>query len=97
MEGGMFYEDRAESGTLRLKIIIFEVPQEQDHVSVFVNYGFALHPPEREAGLAELFWPQLARIRPESYVADNDYLTFVSMNKALFANVRDAVQTIGTR
>jgi hypothetical protein len=60
---------------------------------VLVNYGFALHPCER-SGLATLFWEQLARICPESYVADNDYLTFVSMNESLFASVRDAVKIL---
>ena len=35
------------------------------------------------------------RIHPESYVADNDYLTFVSMNQAFFANVRDVVKALG--
>jgi hypothetical protein len=60
-----------------------------------VNYGFALHPPERSKSLATLFWEQLARIGPESYVADNDYLTFVSMNRSLFASVRDAVKALG--
>jgi hypothetical protein len=73
---------------------MFEVPQEQGHVSVFVNYGFALHPPERASGLVTLFWPQMARIRPESYVADNDYLTFVSANKTLFASVLWAVKAL---
>ena len=80
-------------GTSHLAENIFEVPQEEGHVSVLVNYGFALHPPERSNNLAPLFWEQLARIRPESYVADNDYLTFVSMNKSLFASVRDAVES----
>jgi hypothetical protein len=72
---------------------VFEVPQEQGHVSVFVNYGFALHPPEM-ASLVTLFWPQMARIHPESYVADNDYLTFVSANKTLFASVLSAVKAL---
>jgi hypothetical protein len=58
---------------------------------VFVNYGFALHPPER-ASLADLFWPQMTRIRPESYLADNDYLTFVGANQTLFASVLAAVK-----
>ncbi len=61
---------------------------------MFVNYGFALHPPER-SGLSNLFWDQLVRIRPESYVGDDDYLSFVSMNKALFAGVHDAVKALG--
>ena len=67
------------------------MPQEHGHVSVLVNYCFALHPPEW-AKLSNLFWPQLARIHPESYVADNDYLTFVSGNKVLFASVLNAVK-----
>ena len=62
---------------------------------VFVNCAFALHPPER-AGLADLFWPQIERIRPESYVADNDYLTFVSANKSLYASVLDSVKEIAS-
>jgi len=80
-------------GTSHLEENIFEVPREQGHVSVFVNYGFALHPPER-AHLASLFWPQIERIRPESYIADNDYLTFVSANRTLFARVRDTVKAL---
>lgn len=83
----------ADLGTSHLGENVFEVPQEQGHVSVLVNYGFALHPPER-ASLANLFWPQMERIRPESYVADNDYLTFVSANKTLFVGVLDAVQAL---
>ncbi len=81
-------------GTSHLAENIFEVPQEQGHLSVLVNYGFALHPPER-AKLANLFWPQMAWVLPESYVADNDFLTFVTMNEALFARVRDAVKALG--
>jgi hypothetical protein len=80
-------------GTSHLGENVFEVPQEQGHVSVFVNYGFALHPPERNS-LADLFWPQMARILPESYVADNDYLTFVSANRTLFAIVLDAAKAL---
>ena len=83
-------------GTSHLGENIFEVPQEQGHLSDLVNYGFALHPPERaEPTLTSLFWAQIMRIRPESYVTDNDYLTFVSMNQALFAKVRDAVKVLG--
>jgi hypothetical protein len=73
-------------GVSHLEGNIFEVPQEQGHVSVFVNYGFALHQPEMK-GLATLFWQQIARIQPESYVADNDYLSFASMKKTVFASV----------
>jgi hypothetical protein len=86
----------SDLGTSHLAENIFEVPQEQGHVSVLVNYGFALHPPERaDLTLTHLFWGQIMRIRPESYVADNDCLTFVSMNQSLFANVRDVVKALG--
>jgi len=90
------FDDPTDLGTSHLAENIFEVPQEQGHVSVLVNYGFALHPPERaDLTLTRLFWEQIMRIRPESYVADSDYLTFVSMNQTLFANVRDVVKALG--
>jgi hypothetical protein len=87
------FDKPVDLGTSHLAENIFEVPQERGHVSVFVNYGFALHPAER-AKLASLFWPQMARIRPDSYVADNDYLTFVSANKTVFSSVLKAVKTL---
>ena len=89
------FDRPVDLGTSHLAENIFEVAQEEGHVSVFVNYCFTLHPPERAAGLASLFWPQIERIRPESYVADNDYLTFVSANKDLFIWVLDAVKALG--
>ncbi len=89
------FRDPSDLGTSHLAENVFEVPQEQGHVSVFVNYGFALHPPER-AGLATLFWPQIERIRPESYIADHDYLTFVSVNKTLFSSVLDAIKALSS-
>ena len=87
------FDNPTDLGTSHLAENVFEVPQEQGHVSVFVNYCFALHQPEMK-DLATLFWQQMARIRPESYVADSDYLNFVSMNNTLFANVRDAVKAL---
>jgi hypothetical protein len=90
------FNKATDLGTSHLAENIFKVPQEQGHVSVFVNYGFALHSPER-SGLSDLFWKQLLRIRAESYIADNDYLSFVSMNKALFASVHKAVKALETR
>ena len=44
--------------------------------------------------LAALFWQQIERIRPESYMADNDYLNFVCANRTLFATVRSAVKAL---
>jgi hypothetical protein len=80
-------------GASHLAENIFEAPQEQGHVSVFVNYCFALHQADMKA-LATLFWRQMAWIRPESYLADNDYLNFVTMNKTLFASVRAALEAL---
>lgn len=88
------FANPTDLGTCNLEENVFEAPQQQGHTSVFVNYRFALHQPEMK-DLAALFWQQMAVIRPESYVADNDYLNFVSMNKALFASLRDAVKALG--
>ena len=85
------FDNPTDLGISHLSENIFEVPQEQGHAGVFVNYCFALHRPQMK-DLATLFWQQIERIRPESYVADNDCLTFVSVNKALFASVRNAVK-----
>jgi hypothetical protein len=87
------FDKLVDLGESHLAESIVVVPQEGGHVSVFVNYGFALHPAER-ASLASLFWPQMMRISPESYVADNDYLTFVIVNKTVFSGVLKAVKTL---
>jgi hypothetical protein len=89
------FDNPTDLGTSHLQENIFEVPRGRGHVSVFVNYCFALHQPEMES-IATLFWHQMDWVRPESYVADNDYLNFVSVNKALFASVHDAVKALGT-
>jgi hypothetical protein len=81
-------------GTSHLGENVFEVPQEPGQVSVFVNYCFALHRPDNGV-LATLFWEQIEWIRPASYMADSDYLNFVTMDKTLFARVRDAVAALG--
>ncbi len=88
------FDSPTDLGISHLDENIFEVPQVQGHLSVLVNYRLALHLPDMKV-LATLFWQQMERIRPESYVGDNDYLNFVSMNKTLFANVRKAVQALG--
>jgi hypothetical protein len=48
------FRSPADLGTSHLGENIFEVPQEQGHLSVLVNYGFALHPPERADHLRSL-------------------------------------------
>lgn len=73
---------------------MFEVPHEEQHVSVFVNYNFAFHQGDIMKVFADMFWKQIAWIQPESYVADNDFLSFVTAKKALFAAVRDAVEAL---
>ncbi|HVO81564.1 MAG TPA: hypothetical protein VMT28_12585 [Terriglobales bacterium] len=87
------FANPTDLGTSHLEENIFEVPEEQGQVRVFVNYCFALHIPEMN-DLATLFWRQMEWIRPESYLADNDYLTFVSANRTLFAAVRDAANSL---
>jgi len=39
------FDNPADLGTSHLEENVFEVPQEQGHLSVFVNYCFALHQP----------------------------------------------------
>ena len=90
------FNSPTELGISHLHENIFEVPPERGHVSVFVNYCLALHKPEME-NIASLFWQQMGWVRSESYIADNDYLNFATMNKALFACVHDAVKALVTR
>ena len=85
----------ADLGKSYLQENVFQAPRGKGHLSVFVNHCFALHQPEMNS-LVTLFWQQMEWVRPESYVADNDYLNFVSMNKALFASVHDALKVLGT-
>ena len=87
------FDRPADLGTSHLGENIFEAPQAQGHLNVFVNYCLALHRSETKE-LATLFWQQIARIRPESYVAENDYLNFVSANKALFTSVHSAIKAL---
>jgi hypothetical protein len=90
------FNNPTDLGTSHIQENIFEVPRGPGHLSVFVNYCLALHQPEME-NIATLFWRQIDWVRPESYVAENDYLNFVTMNEALFARVHAAVKTINTR
>jgi hypothetical protein len=87
------FDSPTDLGTSHLAENIFEVPQAQGHVSVFVNYCLALHRPEMR-DLTTLFWEQISRIQPLCYVADNDYLNFVSADKTAFARVHDVVKAL---
>jgi hypothetical protein len=60
--------------------------------AVFVNYEFPLH---NGGALVDLFWPQLERIHPESYIADGTlYLKFVSRNEYLFKLVHERLAAL---
>jgi hypothetical protein len=76
---------------------IFEGPFTPGRVAVFVNYyGFRLDDPAMRA-LVDLFWKQLERIQPESYIADgSDCLTFITDDKELFRSVGDALPKAST-
>jgi hypothetical protein len=70
---------------------VFENPMAPGQVSTFVNYCLALHKTEMQS-LIDLLWKQLDWMQPESYIADADqFLTFASRNKELFASVRQAL------
>jgi len=77
-------------GDSRLGSSMFDPAVKPGEVGVFVNHGFALYPPDR-ASLADLFWSQIDRIQPESYIADNEYLTFVTRDARLFDVVARAL------
>jgi hypothetical protein len=87
------FENPSELGVSHLAENVFEVPHENQHLSVFVNYNFALHLQDVKE-LASLFWEQIARIQPESYVGDNYFLNFVTADKSLFARVRDVIEPL---
>jgi hypothetical protein len=78
-------------GASRLGSNIFNPYLKPGEIGVFVNYCFALHLPEMK-DLADLFWDQINRLQPESYISDNDYLTFVTRNDNLFAAVAKALR-----
>ena len=69
---------------------IFESERRQGQVHAFVNFDFGFHDPEY-VDLAEMFWQQLGWMKAESYVAENDYLIFVTSNSKMFASVYDAL------
>ena len=89
------FDEPADLGKSYLRENVFEVPRGPGHLNVFVNYCFAFHQPNMDS-LVKLFWQQMEWVRPESYVADSDYLNFATMNKALFAKVQEAVKALGT-
>ncbi len=70
---------------------IFEFEMQQGQVHTFVNFDFGFHDPEY-ADLAVMFWQQLGWMKAESYLAENDYLIFVTANAKVFAPVYEALR-----
>lgn len=70
---------------------IFESGMQQGQVHAFVNFDFGFHDPEY-ADLAHMFWRQLGWVKAESYLSENDYLIFVTINPKLFAQVYEALR-----
>jgi hypothetical protein len=87
------FDQPVDLGTSRLGSNIFDPPLRSGEVGDFVNYNFALHMQERNS-LADLFWSQLDWIHPESYIADNDYLTFATRDQSLFSSVVEALRNM---
>jgi hypothetical protein len=72
---------------------IFESEMQQGQVHAFVNFDFGFHDAEY-ADLARMFWQQLRWMKAESYLAENDYLIFVTANPELFARVYEALSQV---
>jgi hypothetical protein len=69
---------------------VFEQSVAPGEMEAFVNWvGFLLYDPESK-WCVDRFWEQMARLVPESYIAEGAVLTFVTRNTALFASVLKA-------
>ena len=72
---------------------IFESEMQQGQVHAFVNFDFGFHDPEY-ADVAQMFWQQLGWMKAESYLAENDYLIFVTANPNVFGPVYEALRQV---
>ena len=72
---------------------IFGPEMRQGQVHAFVNFDFGFHDPQY-ADLADMFWQQLGWMKAESYLAENDYLIFVTANPKVFAAVYEALRQV---
>lgn len=70
---------------------LFESAMQESQVHAFVNFDFGLHDPEY-AAIIKMFWQQLGWIKAESYVAMNDYVTFVTARRELFAKMYERLK-----
>ena len=70
---------------------IFESEMQPGQVHTFVNFDFGFHDPGY-AKLTHMFWQQLGWMKAESYLAENDYLVFVTANARVFASVYEGLR-----
>jgi hypothetical protein len=69
---------------------VFEHPVPAGEMEAFVNWiGFQLYDPDFQ-WCADRFWEQMARLAPESYIADGTVFTFATRNADLFTKVLSA-------
>jgi len=69
---------------------VFGHPVQAGEIEAFVNWmGFRLYDPDFQ-WCADRFWEQMARLAPESYIADGTVFTFATRNADLFAEVLSA-------
>ncbi len=73
---------------------IFDFEMQPGQVHAFVNFDFGFHDAEY-SDLACMFWQQLGWMKAESYLAENDYVIFVTAYPDLFARVYEALRPVG--
>lgn len=68
---------------------VFTQPVPAGEIEAFVNWiGFRLYDPDSKwQWCLDRFWDQMARLTPESYIAEGTVFTIVTRNPALFAGV----------
>ena len=75
---------------------IFSSAPRIDECKVFVNNsGFSLHNPDAQS-LQDEFWSQLLRFNPETYLAEGDYLIWVTKNETLFEQALGTLHAEGS-
>jgi hypothetical protein len=84
---------------------IFTGPPQVQVDEVFANSHFELHGRDSDPGKPqwwfehlqekqERFWNQIARLQPQSYVAEGDLLTVATQDHALFESVMNALSIL---
>lgn len=66
---------------------VFEQQPPVEEIESFVNWGgFRLYDPVFD-WCADRLWNQIARVKPESYLADGTFLTIITRNSVLFDRI----------